>query len=378
VKRRAKTSLFKKLLYTLVAVVLTWLFVEAEILVWLWVTPPEERVNTDWRTLYKPHPNLAFAGVPNRMDRLKACSANSFGLRGPQIAPAKPPDTVRIICLGGSTTYSVGATSNSTTWPARMERLLREQYRNAPFRVEVVNAGIPGYTSIESLVQLETQLLDLSPDVAVISQGINDCWFMLSMFDFQSDYTHARRTFTLPQRKLWEWSPLLALLFAKNSMTNPYFPVAEVNLNEMVITCPEILTHPERARHGPLEERMAAVFERNTRSLVSVARANGAIPVLSTQSYQDDTPSKGYWTPAMNRLNAVTLEVAAREAVDVIDFARLFPWNPVDFADKCHLWDSPGGLGRQAELFARGLIERRVIERAWEARSKRREAGGRK
>jgi len=363
-KRLSDISLSRKLAFSCAAVVLAWVLVEIELLVWGWVASGES--GPQFPLLYQAHPYRAYAPVPNRVDRAREARFNSFGLRGPEIALQKPPNTIRVVCLGGSTTFGNSASSNTRTYPARMERLLREHYREAPFRIEVINAGVGFYSSLESLIDFETRLLDLSPGVAVVHHGINDGWFMLPRGDFRSDYSHARRTFGPPTRKWWLYSPLLSRLFGRQLGTNLYVPNPNPSLVSMIFTPPDIADRVNRRPRSQLEPPMVAAFERNLRNFISVARANGIIPVLSTQSFIDDTSAGGHWIGAVRRLNAVTLDVAVRESVDAIDFARFLPWNPDDYDDVCHLKDTPGGLGRQAEIFARRLIEGRVLERAWE------------
>lgn len=359
-------SLPKRVTFTLVAVALAWLCVEMLVLVNLWLRPWAG--GSDYPFLYAAHPYRAYAPVPNRTDRARQKSFNSLGLRGLEIAIRKPADTIRIVCLGGSTTFGDGATTDSTTYPARMERLLRGWYREAPFRIEVINAGVQSYNSLESLIYFQTRLLDLSPDIAIAHHALNDGWFMLEMFDFQSDFSTARRTFTLPPRKWWEYSPLLSCCFAVGSVTNPYYPARFVNLNTLILTNPMIAMDPRKGRNGEMEPQMVAAFERNTRSFVSIARANQIIPVLSTQTCFDDAPVGGRWIRAIERLNNVSRDIAASESVGLIDFARAMPWNPVDYYDPTHLRDTLGGLERQARLFAEGLIAMRAVEQVWERR----------
>ena len=367
----------KKLLFTLVAVALVWILLELVVLSDLWLRPSPADFKK--KVLYGPHPYLGYAQVPNRTDQSGHRSINSLGLRGRDIAVAKPADTIRIVCLGGSTTFSDGATTDSRTWPARMERLLRDRYRNAPFRIEVINAGVNSYTSLESLIQFQTRLLDFSPDVAVFHHGRNECWFMLEFPGYQSDYSHARRTFSIPPPKFWEYSPLLSRYLARNSVANPYYPAQSADLGAFVITNPALASDTSQWLHGELTPEMIATFERNTRTFISVARANGVIPVLSTQSNQDDWATGGRWIRSVERMNQVTRDVAASESAGLIDFAQLLPWNPVDYYDYCHLRDSPGGLGRQAELFADGLVRMRALEQTWERRrATKAEVGGEK
>ncbi len=97
---------------------------------------------------------------------------NSMGFRGPEIMVPKPAGTFRVWCVGGSTTFDIFASSNETTWPARLQALLRE--RAGTGRVEVINAGIPGENLEGSLEDFETFFPSVRPDVLVVYHGPND------------------------------------------------------------------------------------------------------------------------------------------------------------------------------------------------------------
>jgi hypothetical protein len=191
---------------------------------------------------------------------------------------------------------------------------------------------------------------------------------MIDMPGFQSDYSHARSTFHVPPRKWWEYSFTLSWLAAEASVLNPYFPGNVPNLNVLVLVRPDIAVDSSRGCGGQLGPEMIATFKRNTRNFILIARAHGIIPVLSTQTIVDDAAGNHRWFRSLERLNQVIRDLATSESVGLIDFALQMPWNPVDYCDPCHLRDTPGGLGRQAQIFAQGLIAMRTIEQAWERR----------
>jgi hypothetical protein len=97
---------------------------------------------------------------------------NSLGYRGAEITIPKPDDVFRIVAIGGSTTYGEFIEENDLTYPAQLEYVLREDYGYE--NVEVINAGVPAYTSWESLVSLQFRVLDLDPDLIIIYDGVND------------------------------------------------------------------------------------------------------------------------------------------------------------------------------------------------------------
>ena len=98
---------------------------------------------------------------------------NSLGFRGPEIAVPKPAGTFRIFAIGESSTFGwKGAHSHKEAWPALLEAKLRTAHPDR--RIEVVNAGVPGYTSIEQRINFILRISKLQPDALVIYHGNND------------------------------------------------------------------------------------------------------------------------------------------------------------------------------------------------------------
>ena len=74
---------------------------------------------------------------------------NSLGYRGDEIDMPKPEGEFRIVCLGGSTTYTFAVADFRDSYPDRLQRYLRDEgFPN----VRVVNAGAGSWSSWESLV----------------------------------------------------------------------------------------------------------------------------------------------------------------------------------------------------------------------------------
>jgi hypothetical protein len=94
----------------------------------------------------------------------------------------KPGDVYRIIVSGGSTVAGWGATSNTKTWPAVLERLLnerREEFANK--NVEVINAGVFGYNITQEFIRFSTELIYMQPDMLIVFDGINENWTFKGM-----------------------------------------------------------------------------------------------------------------------------------------------------------------------------------------------------
>jgi len=118
------------------------------------------------------HPILKWA---NRPGDWGGFLINTLGFRGPEISTRKPTGLLRIVCLGDSRTFGVWANwgfQYDNDYPAALERYLRGEPGRK--RVEVINAGVLGYTSANGLAQLETQVLQLYPDIVTVAFGFND------------------------------------------------------------------------------------------------------------------------------------------------------------------------------------------------------------
>ena len=96
---------------------------------------------------------------------------NSLGLRNDEILRKKQPDLLRIICLGGSSTFGWGVDVKDT-YPVYLQNLLNK--RLSSNKVEVINAGQIGYTSYQGKLFLEKYLLDYNPDILTVSYVLND------------------------------------------------------------------------------------------------------------------------------------------------------------------------------------------------------------
>ena len=104
--------------------------------------------------------------VTSRFFEGRSYRINSMGLRGDDIA--RPKTKKRILLLGNSCTFGWGVTDDQT-YGRQLEMFLQNEY-------EVVNAGVPGYSSLQGKRFLELELLDLQPDIVTIMFAWNDHW----------------------------------------------------------------------------------------------------------------------------------------------------------------------------------------------------------
>ena len=117
-----------------------------------------------WR--FKPNQVLADPEIYRRPVRL-----NNLGFRGADFTPKKPAATFRILCLGDSTTFG-WSVADDETYPAQLERLLKEQHPGRNF--QVLNLGGTGYTSLQGRELFLSSAAAYEPDLVVFAFGPND------------------------------------------------------------------------------------------------------------------------------------------------------------------------------------------------------------
>ncbi len=318
---------------------------------------------------FTPHPHLAYYPTPSwsrGIDR-----HNSIGFRGAEIAPSKPAGVFRIACLGGSTTYGSGVEDPAQAYPGALERELRTRGH----AVEVINAGCPGWSSLQSLINLELRVLQLAPDVVIVYHGINDVhprlvWPPEAYRRDQTGYIAPR----LLAPRWWEASSVLRTVAVLGGLVEP-----EASLGRLLGEPPptaysiefwrqtkdgvyprgifaEVSAAKMLAANGPIH------FEENLRDIVTISRASGVGTIFMTWAYAAETSTgkrarleTEEYQKAIEEQNDVIRRLSAELAVPLLDLAAK-PIPGDEFVDGYHF--SAAGNRRRAAMLA-DLVERR-------------------
>ena len=99
---------------------------------------------------------------------------NSLGLRGREIG-VKEKGSLRILFLGDSLLFQ-GMTTSGSMHTQVVEDALNRNAALGGVKVEVINAGIPGYTTYQELEFLKIHGLKMKPDVVVLGFVFNDVY----------------------------------------------------------------------------------------------------------------------------------------------------------------------------------------------------------
>lgn len=302
---------------------------------------------------YRLRPNYVNEGISGSETRHNAMSFRSSTEFG-----SKEADALRIVCLGGSTTYGATVEDNTDTYPSQLAEILGTAVKLEHYEfVEVLNLGVGGYTSVEVLKNFERYGLALDPDVVLIQCAIND---VAPRFyhDFGCGYTHFRipmkRPKTGPIHRLWRSSRLVLTLgwglgiyrpLTLQSWTQRPMPEANTALENLSVNGSEC-------------------FEANIREMVSLCVASGTKVYLLTQPYMD-LPSYPGTDASTRRLeegyklglrehNAVVSKITLLTEARLIDIDREMPSNSSYFTDPIHM--TAGGNRVKAEIIAGVLV----------------------
>jgi lysophospholipase L1-like esterase len=290
---------------------------------------------------------------------LQGEGSNAEGFSDQEWPVARTPGVPRIACLGGSTTQDGRKPERNNTYASYLSRMMS---RRLGTDVEVLNFGVNGWTSAESLVNYALVVSRYQPDVVVIHHSVNDVWPRLYP-SYRSDYTHYRVPWEDAQvssfdKRLISWSRLWAAVRIQDQDL--------VGVRERVIR--RVDGQPVELLRELSDETVVG-YRGNMQRLCRLVSADGGTPVLMTMPYSSDAGGLGgVWLELLGvgteEHNEVTREVAQAEGALLADAAAVFNSEPAEhdkfFLDYVHL--RPGGNRVKALLVADALQRAKVFK----------------
>lgn len=295
--------------------------------------------------VFRGHPYTNYRLNESYRSRDGRSRHNALGFRGHEVHVPKPEGIYRIVCIGGSTTYTE-VPDDSLTYPAQLEKSLRE--RHGQERVEVVNAGVNGWSSWECLIDLEFRILDLDPDLLVVCHGINDVYpRFVPPEAYRGDNTGRVRQWQ-PGTAWWERSVLLRVIGVKLGYSRGNTVLELVNV-----------PYPDMDLENCLDVNPPVYFARNLESTVALARHFGVDVMLATFAWCTEIPDYVSWPVyqrALHEGNDVIRRVAERNDVPLFELSSAMNSDPALWADSRHV--NAAGAKVMADLFADFIRER--------------------
>ena len=302
----------------------------------------EERAKSTFNpaSIFEPHPFSAYSANPQHLDH------NAQGFRAEK-EKLYTDDEFNVVCLGGSSTYGTRVYLEDS-YPYQLEQKLSEQTdRN----VTVINAGLGGYSTPNIISLLSLRVVHLKPRVVIFYVGFNDVWNRLNFSDFQTDYSHAQKSWEQPVFPFWRHSRLLDVIATRLGV--PSGKNAHIH---------SVAWH--RSNNQPevnWENSSSEAFEKNLITLISIARTHDAIPILVTQATDfKHHPLNGIWILAMEEYTDIIKEVSINMSVELIDIRGLISDKDEFFADMIHM--NEAGNKERARIIAAYLIKNGIIE----------------
>ena len=125
----------------------------------------------DYRNFQYLNDNEIRLNLPNQQG--VSYSINEYGFRGDSFSMEKKDDEFRIIMVGGSTTFGLGSTSNESTIPNQLEKILENKFQKDFL---VINAGVIAAKSTDEVFNIKHNLLSYNPDMIIVFDGYNDAF----------------------------------------------------------------------------------------------------------------------------------------------------------------------------------------------------------
>lgn len=136
----------------------------------------KEDQSVSFRSIVAPHPSdlIMYDLVPGLDIKFQRAQVrtNSCGFRGPERTVNKAPGTYRIALLGDSFAFGWGV-EYQDSFAQVLEDNLARALHGTP-KVEVLNFGIPGYSTFQEVALFEEKALEFDPDAVLVFFVEND------------------------------------------------------------------------------------------------------------------------------------------------------------------------------------------------------------
>ncbi|MEK8015913.1 MAG: SGNH/GDSL hydrolase family protein [Candidatus Parabeggiatoa sp.] len=292
----------------------------------------------------------------------------------------KSSNEIRIATIGASTTANIYL-SYDDNWPGYLGRLVQNALPDK--KIKVINAGVPGFDTAQSIGNLALRVIPFQPDIVIIYHAYNDLKAIGKEVNFQPDYSHIHtKPYGFHNKPNWliRWLDHSMFYVRLRQQYRDY----NQNAQKLEALKNERLGKSNRLNHIPQEAKK--IFEQHIHTLVSIAKGQGAEVVLSSFATLND-PQLDYsdfevfnplskfqrgqiyalmhFTPGLtskaifegiNSYNEILKTIAIQEETGWVDNATLVPHEDQYFLDRVHF--SKEGAARMANNFFPVVLER--------------------
>ena len=306
---------------------------------------------------------LLYICAPNYANPVTGRQHNEDGYRGKAVPLDRQPGVLRVLCLGGSTTYGWCVPYPRQAYPAVLEELLRANPPKGYTGVEVMNGGLPWGTSAEIFTHYHFKYHYYRPDVVIINEGGNDAQGYTLPF-YHPDNSNWRQPLVnlraLPPHARWlAYSHFMSYLMLTVFYSDQLYGNQFYNKSGMPPPAPWFKPGG-RLVEDPVEMPLDRLsFAHNMETLVREVQADGARVLLvpfrvAPGAYK--TPDKAFELSQIIRHEQIYKDLAAKYQVGFAPFpAEVI--TPTNWVDHCHV-NAAGEAQKAAyiEPYVRALL----------------------
>jgi lysophospholipase L1-like esterase len=289
---------------------------------------------------------------PNTVVRgaVQSIQTNSLGLRSPEISVAHAAGSLRVAVIGASSVMGATERDNEHTFPAQLEGLLRGAMPDK--RVDVINAGIAGYSLADERAMLERRIAPLRPDLVILYTGFND---------FASYCRGSGRAGgpTLPMLSVPNWW-LSYELVKKNTIALRAGQAPGLRRNMVAIDLEAYRTQVEQLVASGQRLGMRLVMLTNVRSFRREQPIDEQLRLSTLVRYYTPCFDLDALHTLWDSHNQVLVSVAHARGVPILELDHLVPGGEAYFSGGNHFTE----LGDKvvAQNIAQFVLQRRLVE----------------
>lgn len=265
----------------------------------------------------------------------------------------KPSGTIRVACIGNSTTVP---------YPQLLEEFLNKACPQARF--QALNFGLGWWSSLHSTVNFVLNVIDFNPDYVILHENCNDHTYR-GYPGLRGDGVHAYRSLTIPGTQEIYWNRLfvlyriLAILVRRRY---PHFILRHYSVER------SILKPGKKFQYDPRE---LYIFKRNLETIYAVSRHRNIKLCLMTHPFSNvlkygEEHDKVY-RPHIITVNEILREKAAQDGLLLIDADQLMTGEEDLFLDPVHV-DKKGNMIKSyliGRAILKDLNQPMVVEGDW-------------
>ena len=276
------------------------------------------------KPLFKPHPYLSYA--PSDIE----ITGDGCIIAGQKFTFTKPPDVLRVACLGGSTTMRA--------YPKMLKKALGQCFPEK--KIEVMDWGCSNWSIMESMINYMVRARLFRPDVVISHEGVNDIDPRLRK-NFSFDYSHYRKAYTL-EKFLWRdtifyrsWLVTWLRLRAGRNVTNLTFASVKY--------CPENEYYEKQMP----PESSSLPYRESLDAIAKITKSDGAVLILAGMIYDVSHNLPELHAQVIEQHNTIARDYAKKEGLLYVDMQHHLDIRKEYFVDHVHLT----GIGDQMKGF---------------------------